>query len=193
MADRLIHQRVFKVSKALNRLDLLCGQHRRQMESREGLPDWEKPRTPAGKASKRYETTPAFFAWDEEPKQKQQSTWQTQSPQKVARTLEMTEDAGLERSPYDISMEEIVERSVPVEDGTEEDTAIEVDSDDRSEEEQPQVVGRSITVSPAKEDILDRVTTATTTTNMMPSRSPTRPPPVEVSPSPFHSSSSPRG
>uniref|UniRef100_H3HAS5 Uncharacterized protein n=1 Tax=Phytophthora ramorum TaxID=164328 RepID=H3HAS5_PHYRM len=101
MADRLIHQRVFKVSKALNRL------HRRQMESREGLPDWEKPRTPAGKASKRYETTPAFFAWDEEPKQKQQSTWQTQSPQ--------------------------------------EDTAIEVDSDDRSEEEQPQVVGRSIT------------------------------------------------
>ncbi|KAL4136825.1 hypothetical protein PRIC2_000353 [Phytophthora ramorum] len=149
MADRLIHQRVSKVSKALNRLDLLCGQHRRQMESRQGLPDWEKPRTPAGKASKRYETTPAFFAWDEEPKQKQQSTWQTQSPQKVARTLEMTEDAGLERSPYDISMEEIVERSVPVEDGTEEDTAIEVDSDDRSEEEQPQVVGRSITSYPS--------------------------------------------
>ncbi|KAG6592710.1 E3 ubiquitin-protein ligase HERC4 [Phytophthora cinnamomi] len=159
MADRLIHQRVFKVSKELNRLDLLCEQHRRQIGHRDGLPDWEQPRTRAGKTSARHQTTPAFFAWNEEPQQRSQATWQTQTPQKVARTLDMTptrerealEDAepAPERSPFDNSSEDGRESAAvlplppgDVEDeGMDEDSAIEVDSEARSEEEEQAVDG----------------------------------------------------
>eukprot|EP00644_Phytophthora_capsici_P007678 jgi/Phyca11/537071/estExt2_fgenesh1_pg.C_PHYCAscaffold_720044 len=109
MADRLIHNRVFK--------DLLCEQHRRQIGHREGLPDWERPNTPAGKSSGRHGRTPAFFAWNEDSdsvEQRPRNSWQTETPQ--------DEDEGMS-----------------------EDAAIEVGSD--TEEKQLEPTGRSIALS----------------------------------------------
>ncbi|KAG6972853.1 hypothetical protein JG688_00003782, partial [Phytophthora aleatoria] len=147
MVDRLIHNRVFKVSKELNRLDLLCEQHRRQIGHREGLPDWERPNTPAGKASGRHGRTPAFFAWDEESEHRPRPTWQTETPQKVARTLHLTPTRGErekdrqpapERSPHENVGEDVLETAtaLPSEqvelEGMDEASAIEVDRDDRT-------------------------------------------------------------
>ncbi|CAI5743966.1 unnamed protein product [Peronospora destructor] len=153
MAEYPIHQRVFKVSKEMSQLDLLCEQHKRQIRHQNGLPDWETPRAPAGKVSKNHHvTTPAFFAWNQE---RQQSTWQTETPQKVARTLEMESepDMTMERSFQTYSSEERPE-SIRVE-------------------------GRCIAVSPMREDILDRVPPSATVEN------PTHLPVAEVSPSPY--------
>ncbi|KAG6968442.1 hypothetical protein JG687_00003737 [Phytophthora cactorum] len=207
MVDRLIHNRVFKVSKELNRLDLLCEQHRRQIGHREGLPDWERPNTPAGKASGRHGRTPAFFAWDEESEHRPRPTWQTETPQKVARTLHLTPTRGErekdrqpapERSPHENVGEDVLETatSLPSEqvelEGMDEASAIEVDRDDRSvEEEQPVGTGRTIAVSPIREDILDRVHPPNARTSVS-SRNLTLPLTVEAAPSPYHPPSSPR-
>ncbi|ETN12034.1 hypothetical protein PPTG_09685 [Phytophthora nicotianae INRA-310] len=203
MADRLIHNRVFKVSKELNRLDLLCEQHRRQIDHREGLPDWERPNTPAGKASGRHGRTPAFFAWNEESNQRSRPTWQTETPQKVARTLHLTptrdreqneaRQPAPERSPYknlggsDPETTTVLQSEQVEHEGMDEASAIEVYSDDKSaEEEQPVVTGRTIAVSPMREDILDRVYPPATTT--VPQRNATS---LEAA-SPYHPPSSPR-
>ncbi|KAG2774799.1 hypothetical protein PC129_g7231 [Phytophthora cactorum] len=207
MVDRLIHNRVFKVSKELNRLDLLCEQHRRQIGHREGLPDWERPNTPAGKASGRHGRTPAFFAWDEGSEHRPRPTWQTETPQKVARTLHLTPTRGErekdrqpapERSPHENVGEDVLETatSLPSEqvelEGMDEASAIEVDRDDRSvEEEQPVGTGRTIAVSPIREDILDRVHPPNARTSVS-SRNLTLPLTVEAAPSPYHPPSSPR-
>ncbi|KAL3660947.1 hypothetical protein V7S43_013962 [Phytophthora oleae] len=190
MADRLIHNRVFKVSKGLNRLDLLCEQHRRQIGHREGLPDWERPKTPAGKSSGRHGRTPAFFAWNEgyESEHRPRNSWQTETPQKIARTLDLTEEdrqPAPERSPSDDGLE--VAPGQDEDEGMGEDTAIEVDSD--TEEKQPEITGRSIAVSPIREDILDRVHPPVSTVS---SRVPTPPATVDTAPSPYRASSSPR-
>ncbi|KAG7392918.1 hypothetical protein PHYPSEUDO_013406 [Phytophthora pseudosyringae] len=189
MADRLIHDRMFKVSKGLNRLDVLCEQHRRQTDHREGLPDWERPQTPAGKASARHGRTPAFFAWSEDAEQRPRPTWQTETPQKVARTLDLTPTRDRER---DGDRQPAPERSpsgdgpevLPLppgddeDEGMHQDSAIEVDSD--AEEDQPMVTGRSIAVSPMREDILDRVQPLAAAS----SRERTPAPTVEAAPSP---------
>ncbi|KAE8971257.1 hypothetical protein PF011_g26101 [Phytophthora fragariae] len=191
MADRLIHQRVFKVSKELNRLDMLCNQHRRQTGHHDGLPDWEQPRTPAGKASTRHQRTPAFFAWDE-------ASWQTQTPQKVVRRLDMTParereaaEPVPERSPFGSSSEDGRVLSLHVEDeGMDEDSAIEVDSE--GEEEQPIDGVRTVAVSPAKEDILDRGASSPAAAAAVQMRASNPSLSVDASSSPYRSSSNPR-
>ncbi|UIZ27470.1 hypothetical protein KXD40_005864 [Peronospora effusa] len=179
MTEYPIHQRVFKVSNEMNPLDLLCEQHKRQIQHRKGLPDWETPRAPAGKVSNHHVTTPAFFAWDHE---RPQATWQTETPQKVARTLEMESEPEMvmgERSLHTYSSQERPE-SIDVE-GQEEDAAIDVDdtNDRLSEEDQYGVTGRCIAVSPMREDILDRAPPSITVEN------PTHLSVAEVSPSPY--------
>ncbi|KAF4039191.1 hypothetical protein GN244_ATG08621 [Phytophthora infestans] len=207
MPDRLIHNRVFKVSKELNRLDLLCEQHRRQIGHRKGLPDWERPNTPAGKASGRRGRTPAFFAWNEESEHTPRPAWQPETPQKVARTLHLTptrdrerdEDMqpAPERSPYESVGGGNLETTtaLPSEqvehEGVDETSAIEVDSDDRSvEEDRPVVAERSIAVSPLREDILDRLHPPAAAT--VSSRNPTPLSTVEAASSPYHPPLSPR-
>ncbi|KAK1931580.1 Ultraviolet-B receptor UVR8 [Phytophthora citrophthora] len=193
MADRLIHSRVFKVSKGLNRLDLLCEQHRRQIGHREGLPDWERPKTPAGKSSGRHGRTPAFFAWSEDSdsvEQRPRNSWQTETPQKVARTLDLTEEdrqPAPERPPSDNGME--ITPGQDEDEGMSEDVAIEVDSD--TEEKESGVTGRSIAVSPIREDILDRVRPPAASSTVA-LRVPTPPASVDTAPSSYRAPSSPR-
>ncbi|KAJ0397372.1 hypothetical protein P43SY_008203 [Pythium insidiosum] len=56
-------QRIWKVSKALDRLSVLCEQHQRQIKHVEGLPEWRVPGEPAGLPSHEPERAPPFFAW----------------------------------------------------------------------------------------------------------------------------------
>lgn len=193
MADRLIHNRVFKVSKGLNRLDLLCEQHRRQIGHREGLPDWERPNTPAGKSSGRHGRTPAFFAWNEDSdsvEQRPRNSWQTETPQKVARTLDLSENdrqPDPERAPSGNGLETSLGQDE--DEGMSEDAAIEVGSD--AEEKQLEPAGRSIAVSPIREDILDRVRPPAGSANVA-FRVPTPPASVDNAPSSYRAPSSPR-
>ncbi|GMF10818.1 unnamed protein product [Phytophthora lilii] len=107
-----------------------------------------------------------------------------------------------ERSPFDREDEPaaVTDLAGPTgqdeDEGMEEDNAIEVESDDRvSEESVPVVEGRSIAVSPMREDILDRpaaAAAAAAAAAMAPSRNLTPSAPVEISPSPYRAPSSPR-
>ncbi|TDH67816.1 uncharacterized protein CCR75_004824 [Bremia lactucae] len=178
MTDRLVHNRAFRVSKERNQLvhihlltshktllhlrdvillyefqDLLCEQRRRQLSHRKDLPDQERLATPAGKANNHHERTPAFFAWNEEAAfSRSRPTWQAETPQKIARTLHLTPprecQPAPERSPdgsrYD-------ERALFLHEN--EDICTVQDHDIVTSDP----VERVITVTPIREDILDRV------------------------------------
>ncbi|CEG46153.1 uncharacterized protein PHALS_02572 [Plasmopara halstedii] len=163
MTDRLIHNRVFKVSKELNQVDVLCEQHRRHISNRQGLPNWNMPMTPAGKTSCHHERTPAFFAWNEEPEERSRPTWQTDTPQKVARTLHLTpvkdRQPVAENSP-DLFREEnaALKRRI---DNLDEESAIEANSDScLVEKEDLSPTERLVTKNPVREDIVDRTSYA---------------------------------
>ncbi|CAH0480769.1 unnamed protein product [Peronospora belbahrii] len=118
----------------------------------------------------------------------------TDSASTAPRTLEMESEPDMASERFrNTNVSEEGPESVVI-DGHRVDTAIEMDDcDDRvSEDDQHVVTGRCITVSPMREDILDRLPPSTTVAEPSQHGGPLSIAQVSPSPSPYHRSPSPR-
>ncbi|DBA04127.1 TPA: hypothetical protein N0F65_004235 [Lagenidium giganteum] len=107
--DDGVRERVWKVSKALDQLALMCEQHHLQMQSRPGLPDWRVPDVAAGVSSRKGAAAPLNFAW-QKPKQNQAAMDLAAAETRPASPIEAATSASNDHQSHAPSMTESAEK-----------------------------------------------------------------------------------